>query len=940
MGASFIFCRPSPVSNEIHNAWHAARSLIRAWAPTSSSGPLRFSLRLLILLLAARSGVLPSSAAAPTNDPPFGIQQRIPWTNSHVIGSPEPPLPYTVEKVFTNIHWRSPIFLTPEPDSDSLLVVQQGGEKDRPSRILRVRDDPNIDRAETFLEVSNRLVYSVAFHPGYHTNGYLFVFSNGPTPERERTNRISRFTVERRAIDPQSEHIVIEWHSQGHDGGGIVFGHDRMLYISTGDGTSDSDVWVTGQDLSELLGAVLRIDVDRTAGTQSYSVPADNPFMGQTNARPEIWAYGLRNPWRLAIDDKTGQIWTGNNGQDLWETAHLVGRGENYGWSVYEGSHSFYPNRKLGPTPVIPPTIEHHHSEARSLTGGIVYYGGKFPELNGVYVYGDYSSGKIWGARHDGSRLIWHQELANTQLQIAAFAVDHHSELLIVDHAGGVYRLVRSSQQSTIAKFPTRLSETGLFVSTKDHRLAPAVIPYSVNTAAWADGAHVERFIALPTDTRIELTNGWTFPEGTVLMQTLSLEREAGKAASRQRIETRLLTRQNAQWAGYSYQWDERQMDATLVGAKGAEKELLMRNRLVQDGTRRQTWRYPSRVECMTCHSRAANFVLGFTDLQLNKAHDYGGIRDHQLRTLEHIGVFAKPLSKRKETLTLVDPYDTNQSVDARARSYLHVNCSVCHVEAGGGNAKMELGLLTKPQRMNVVGARPQHDTFGIDNAMLISPGDAERSVLYQRLSRRGQGQMPPLVTTVVDKEAVALFRAWIRGMETEQKFVRDWQMEDLAPSLASVKRGRSFESGQTAFRQTGCNQCHRLAGEGGSVGPDLTGVGRRLSAHDLLESLLLPSKVIAEDYAVTNIEIHDGEVVTGRVEREDDSTIVLRSLSANEAPVTIRKLEIRSRALSKVSNMPAGILNTLRETQILDLLAYLISDGDTAHAAFRSSEE
>jgi uncharacterized repeat protein (TIGR03806 family) len=877
------------------------------------------------------------------DEQPFGINHRIPWTTSRVIGSPDPPSPYTVEKSFTNIKWQAPIYLTPEPDTEWLLVVQQGGEKERPSKILRVRDDPNADTATTLIEVSNRLVYSVAFHPGFRTNGYLFVFSNGPTPEKERTNRISRFTVERQAphrCDPKSEQAIIEWRSAGHDGGGIVFGHDGMLYISTGDGTSDSDGWVTGQDLSDLLGGVLRTDADHPDGTQPYSVPKDNPFVGWKNARPELWAYGLRNPWRMTMDRKTGQIWTANNGQDLWETAHLVRRGENYGWSVYEGSHPFYLNRKLGPTPVVPPTIEHPHAEARSLTGGVVYYGDTFPDLNGVYVYGDYSSGTIWGARHDGSRVVWHQELARTELQIAAFAVDHHSELLIVDHTGGLYRLVRSPPQGPAPKFPTRLSETGLFVSTKAHQVQPGLIPYSVNAPGWADGAHVERFIALPGESRMDYASsgGSNAPDGAVLVQTLSLEREVGNPASRQRIETRLLTRQQGQWVGYSYRWDERQSDATLVGAKGDEKEFAIQDPHAPRAVRRQVWRYPGRAECMACHSRAANFVLGLTEPQLNKVHDYGAVRDNQLRTLQHLGLFAiSPSKPPAELPKLVDPYDSGQSLDARARSYLHANCSVCHVEAGGGNAKMELAFTTAPERMNVFGARPQHDTFGIDNAMLISPGDPERSILFQRVSRRGRGQMPPLVTTVADERAVALFRDWIRDMKPEQMFVRDWKMADLLPSLDHVKRERSFESGRTAFRQTGCSQCHRFAGEGGSVGPELTGVGRRLPPRDLLESILLPSTAIAEGYANTEIETGSGEVVVGRIEREDDRVLVLRPVSATDELVTIRKKDIRRRGLSGVSNMPTGVLDTLHEAQILDLLAYLISDGDSDNAAFRS---
>src|SRR6266542_3668044 len=544
-------------------------------------------------------------------EPPYGIDRRIPWTTSRVVGSPDPPLPYTVEKTFTNISLRAPIFITPEPDTDSLFVVQQGGEKDRPSKILRLRDDPKTDQVEMFLEVSNRLVYSVAFHPGYRTNGFLFVFSNGPTSEPERTNRISRYTVARQApfaCERSSERTIIEWHSQGHDGGGLVFGQDGMLYISTGDGTSDSDGWNSGQDLSELLGGVLRIDVDHPDRTQGYSVPKDNPFIGMTNARPENWAYGLRNPWRLCIDQKTGQIWAGNNGQDLWETAHLIRRGENYGWSVYEGSHPFYLNRKLGPTPAVAPTIEHHHSEARSLTGGAVYYGELLPELNGVYVYGDYSTGTIWGTRHDGRRVTLQKVLARTQLQIAAFTFDLRGELLIVDHAGAIYRLVRSRLKRSRPKFPMKLSETGLFISTTDHRVQPALIPYSVNTLGWADGAFVERFMALPEDSHIP-----GFTNGAVLMQTLSLDLETGQraghsgSASRQRIETRLLAMQNGQWVGYSYRWDDHQSDATLVGAKGEEKEYEVK--IVEAASslpskssevRRQVWRFPGRAECMT----------------------------------------------------------------------------------------------------------------------------------------------------------------------------------------------------------------------------------------------------------------------------------------------------------------------------------------------------
>jgi hypothetical protein len=279
-----------------------------------------------------------------------------------------------------------------------LLVVQAGGEKERPSKILRLRNDLSADRAEAFLQLSNRLNLQCVFHPGFRTNRHLYAFTHGSSAEFAKTNRISRFTVEREPTvrcDPLSERVIIEWASEGHDGGGIVFGHDGMLYITSGDGTSDSDGWVTGQDLSELLGGMLRIDVDHPSGAQAYSVPKDNPFVGMTNARPENWAYGLRNPWRLCIDQKTGQIWAATTARTSGKRPTSSGAVRIMEWSVYEGSHPFYLNRKLGPTPAVAPTIEHSHSEARSLTGGVVYYGDKFSELNGAYIYGDYSTGTI-----------------------------------------------------------------------------------------------------------------------------------------------------------------------------------------------------------------------------------------------------------------------------------------------------------------------------------------------------------------------------------------------------------------------------------------------------------------------------------------------------------------------------------------------------------------
>jgi glucose/arabinose dehydrogenase len=748
---------------------------------------------------------------------PYGIERRIPLTTSRVVGSPDPPPPYRVRRVYPNLKLDYPVVVAHQPDSDRLLVVTQPSAYAR-TKVLRFKDDPKVEHTELLLDYDGT-AYSIAFHPQFKENGYVYIGMNGPSsaPSAQKNTRILRYTMERKPpfkLDPKSEKLIIEWPSDGHNGGAVAFGKDGMLYVTSGDGTSDSDTHVVGQDLSKLTAKVLRLDVDHAEAGKPYAVPKDNPFIGQPNVRPETWAYGLRNPWRMTADAKTGHIWVGNNGQDLWEQAYLIEKGANYGWSVMEGSHPFYLHRKAGPTPFSKPTVEHPHSEARSLTGGVVYYGSQLTELQGVYLYGDYSTGKIWGVRHDGKRVAWHQEIASSRLQITSFGVDSHGEILITDHRGqgqgALYTLEATPKNPSPSTFPRKLSESGLFRSVKGHKMQPGLIPYSVNAPLWSDGAYKERWIALPgADSRIDFTTsrGWKFPDQTVLVKSFALEMEEGNPDSRRWIETRFLTNQQGEWFGYSYRWNDEQSDGELVGAQGLDRDYTIRT---ESGTRKQRWRYPSRTECMVCHSRAANFVLGLSELQMTKEHDYGGVRDNQLRVLEHLGVLrvnwieevktrlrqgaeAKGMTEKqineyldKQTATrgqrepvpsslltaspekyrrLVDPYDGTQDLTLRARSYLHANCAQCHVEAGGGNAQMELEFTTKLDKMRLIDTKPVHDTYGLADARLIAPGHPERSVLLRRIGHRETGHMPPLATTVVDREAVQMMREWVKKM-------------------------------------------------------------------------------------------------------------------------------------------------------------------------------
>jgi uncharacterized repeat protein (TIGR03806 family) len=728
------------------------------------------------VLFLALLGVRRETAAEAPKAPPYGIERRIPLTTSRVIGSPDPPLPYRVRRVFPKLRLDFPVAVVRQPGSERLLLITQPAPY-APTTTLRTTDDGTSGQTEKLLAYDG-VAYDITFHPDFKNNGYVYIGMNGPSsgPSKSKKTRVLRYTMDRRPpykLDTKSETVIVEWSSDGHNGGALAFGKDGMLYVTSGDGTSDSDTNVVGQDLSRLTAKVLRIDVDHPDAGKLYSVPKDNPFVGQKDVRPETWAYGLRNPWRMTVDAKSGRIWVGNNGQDLWEQAYLIEKGANYGWSVVEGSHPFYPNRKAGPTPFSKPTVEHPHSEARSLTGGIVYHGKKLPGLQGAYLYGDYSTGNIWGIHHDGKRVAWHKELASTRLQITSFGVDANGEILITDHRGqgegSLYTLEPTPRDLPPSTFPRKLSESGLFKSIKGHIMQPALVPYSVNAPLWSDGAYKERWIALPgADSHIDFapSRGWNCPDQTVLVKSFALEMEEGNPASRRWIETRYLTKQGSEWFGYSYQWDDAQTDGVLVDAKGLDREFSIQTKSA--GVRKQVWHYPSRTECMVCHSRAANFVLGLSELQMNKDHDYGGVRDNQLRALGHIGVLringreATPSAKDRR---LVDPYDPKQDVGLRARSYLHANCAQCHVEAGGGNAQMELEFTTALDKMRLIDVKPLHDTFGLPDARLVAPGHPERSVLLRRISHREAGHMPPLATSLVDQQAVRLIHDWIEHL-------------------------------------------------------------------------------------------------------------------------------------------------------------------------------
>ena len=732
----------------------------------------------LLALAALVSSVPPGFADDPTTAVPA---RRLPWDDSQIVGTPDPPLPYKTAKAFPDLEVERPLAMFPEPGTDRLFLLEHLNHWSGPSRLRALPDRPDgaTEDLVTLLDMES-LAIGLAFHPQYERNGYVYLGVNGQSADGANATRVLRYTIGRtppHALDPASERLIIEWPSNGHNGGDLCFGNDGYLYVTSGDGSSGSDADDAGQSIDDLTGAVLRIDVDHPDPGLAYGIPADNPFVDRPGARAEIWAYGLRNPWRISSDPVTGQIWVGNNGQDLWEQVYLLEKGANYGWPVVEGSHIFQSRRTPGPDPISEPMADHPHSQARSLTGGRVYRGTRLPDLVGTYVYGDWSTGRIWGIKVEGGEVTWRGEIADTPFNITGFGTDHDGELYVIDQVSGYYRLEPTTEADHPSHpFPTLLSATGLFASVADHRPHPAAIPYEVAAPQWADGAAITRFVALTGLERIEqhpqknAGGSWTLPEGSALAQTLSLDVAGpdGKP-SRKRIETRVLVRQQGEWDGYSYRWNAEGTDAELIEAEGDVAEFQVADPSAPEGVREQIWRFPSRTECLVCHSRASGFHLGFSPLGLDRDRDYGDASANQLDLFERIGVFEGALPERSpDRPRLVNPYDESAPLEARARSYLHVNCSVCHVGEGGGNARMELALRTPTDRMNLIGEPPVHSDFEIQDARLVAPGEPDRSILLRRISIRETGQMPPLVSTEVDREAVEMLTEWIRGLGAE----------------------------------------------------------------------------------------------------------------------------------------------------------------------------
>jgi len=356
-----------------------------------------------------------------------------------------------IEVAFPNLSFARPVDLQHAGDgSGRLFVVEQAG-------VIRVFENrTDVPTAGIFLDIKSRVddgsnemgLLGLAFHPDYAANGFFFVDYTAANPRRTVVARYRVDPGNPAQADPNSELVLLEIEQPfgNHNGGQVAFGPDGYLYIAMGDGGSGGDPQGNGQNRNALLGKILRIDVDNPGAGRNYGIPSDNPFVaalcGPVGCRDEIYAFGLRNPWRFSFDAQ-GRLWVGDVGQNAWEEIDIVEKGGNYGWNLMEANHCFEPQTGCERDDLLRPVWEYDRDAGRSITGGYVYRGANVPALAGKYVYGDFVSGKIWALAYDGTDAV-NEELLDTSLGIASFGEDASGELYLCAFDGKIYRFVPS----------------------------------------------------------------------------------------------------------------------------------------------------------------------------------------------------------------------------------------------------------------------------------------------------------------------------------------------------------------------------------------------------------------------------------------------------------------------------------------------------------------
>lgn len=736
---------------------------------------------------------------------------------------------WELEDPAPNLTFQGPLRIIPFPNSEDYLVLCKGGEvwqvsfeNQTKTLILDIKD-----RAFKLGEAGTT---GIALHPKFGDptapdQQKIFIFyrtkPDADIWSEKGFNRLAKFdwNPQTSTFDPNTEEILFQQYDRftWHNGGAMFFGPDEFLYLSLGDEGDDPMQAASTQRLDGgFFSGILRIDVDNDPTrshpiirqpipnenpptgwgetySQGYSIPNDNPWLSPDGSHlEEFYALGLRSPYGMFFDPITEKIWVSDTGSFKHEEINVVEKAENLQWPYMEGTSPSDDHQR--PTDLIGFEREVYYEFERATTscviGGSVYQGTQFPQLTGKYLLADYNSDKIMCLTDVQAPLK--PELEILIDDIAAQDVDvpespgitginsmPDGEILVTvmgeDYAaiGKIFRLV---QKADVPDPPVKLSELGVFSNMNTLETAEGIFPYTVNTPLWSDRALKKRWMAIPNDgvfdsaeeqINFNSKSEWDFPEGTVFIKHFDLPLDTDSDENIVKLETRFfIIGENGKGYGLTYKWNDEGTEAYLQGG-GTSKDFD-----IYEGGQfsfTQTWDYPSRNQCLTCHTNNANYILGVKTHQLNGDFYYEELNQtmNQLEFLNEANMFHKKIGDVQDLPKSYAIDDESVDLQIRVRSYLDANCSSCHRPGGVPMITLDYRLNTPLRLQNIINIPTQSHASNQDN-LIVRPGSHETSEIWIRDASLTENRMPPLARNLVDEVYIAALTKWIDNFKDE----------------------------------------------------------------------------------------------------------------------------------------------------------------------------
>jgi len=728
---------------------------------------------------------------------------------------------WTVDNPFKTIQIASPLRILPLPKSEDILVLGKLGEVWQVS-LNNQTQKLILDIKDRSFKLGEAGTVGMALHPQFGNSDapdkqLIFIFYRSkPQPDEWSElgfNRLSKFYFDEntQTFDKDSEEILFQQYdrSSWHNGGGMFFGPDGFLYVSLGDeGAFEHQDGSTQQINNGLFSGLIRIDVDNDPEkshpiirqpkanatpqqgwgktfSQGYGIPNDNPWLSKEGAvLEEFYAIGIRSPYSTTYDKIDDKIWVLDVGSDAREEISQVKKGDNLQWPYKEGTLESKAHQK--PAELIgneqPPLFEYDRSIGNAIIGGGVYRGTVFVNLYGKYLFADFGKSKLMALTHNqGSKptfetLIPNLENLNIELPnepgISGVHILDNGEVLLTviakDHtqAGKILRL---QQREVKPDPPSLLSDLGAFKNLDDLEVADGIIPYKVNAPLWSDRAIKKRWMAIPDQKQIHFNHSgsWIFPEGTVFIKHFELPLSNEPGAQTIRLETRFfIVGKNKQSYGLTYKWNELGTEAHLLRTQETEAFDISEN---NNFSFKQQWMFPSRDQCLSCHNKNADYVLGVKTHQLNSPLFYPelGIHKNQLEYLSEQGILNKTINDASLFNKAYAIDDESADVELRIRSYLDANCAACHQLGGVADVDMDLRYEIPLQFQNIINFETQSSASN-PNHHLIKPGDHLASEIWVRDASLADNRMPPVSRNLNDEVYLKYLADWINGLSEE----------------------------------------------------------------------------------------------------------------------------------------------------------------------------